>query len=276
MSTYAIGDIQGCFTELEALLDIIDFNHDEDKLWFTGDLVNRGPESLEVLRFVKALGDRAITVLGNHDLHLLAVFNNKVESKPKDTLETILDAPDCHELCEWLRHQPLLHHDPILGYTLIHAGFPPQWDLDDAQIHAREVEKVLQSNGYITFLSKMYRNHPNQWSDSLESWERIRFITNAFTRIRFCDAEGHLDLKNKGKPGEQDEGFMEWFKIPERKSKGYKLIIGHWAAIIGEANEKNIYALDTGCIWGNSLTALRLEDEHLFSVVCKGIPFEKA
>jgi bis(5'-nucleosyl)-tetraphosphatase (symmetrical) len=266
MSTYCIGDVQGCFDELQALLKLINFNQ-KDTLWFTGDLVNRGPQSLEVLRFVKSLNERSITVLGNHDLHLLAVVNQSAPSQKQDDLQDILDAPDCDQLCEWLRHQPLIHHD--LGYTLVHAGIPPQWDLDTAIARAKEVQDVLCSDQYKKFTDHMYGDQPDCWSDDLRGWERLRVITNYFTRLRFCDKNGKVDLKLKGEPHHASAGFMPWFKIPSRLNKNLTLLFGHWAALQGETDEPHVYALDTGCVWGHRLTALRLEDKQKFSLPCK-------
>jgi bis(5'-nucleosyl)-tetraphosphatase (symmetrical) len=198
VAVYAIGDIQGCFHELQHLLTQLRFDPAQDRLWFAGDLVNRGPHSLETLRFVRNLGPAALTVLGNHDLHLLAVASVPSKLKAKDTLHPILDATDRDELLDWLRHQPLLHHDTDLGYTLVHAGLPPQWDLKQAQQCAHEVETQLRSANYADFFSHMYGDEPTQWSDTLTRWDRLRFITNCFTRLRYCDAEGHLALSYKG------------------------------------------------------------------------------
>ncbi len=209
MSTYAIGDIQGCFEPLQALLEKVDFDPAHDRLWFTGDLVNRGPHSLETLRFVRDLGDAAVTVLGNHDLHLLAVWRDRQRHfKNNDTLGPIFEAHDGDELLEWLRHQPLMHHDAELGYSLLHAGLPPQWDIHQAQTHAREVEAVLRGERFEGFLEHMYGNQPAKWHDELEGWDRLRFIVNCFTRLRFCTAKGKLEFDSKGSPGSQDEKLL--------------------------------------------------------------------
>ena len=255
MAIYAIGDIQGCFEPLQRLLEKIAFNPAHDRLWFTGDLVNRGPQSLETLRFVIGLGTAAITVLGNHDLHLLAVAYQGASLKKKDTLAPILDAPDRLNLLEWLRHRPLLHFDD--PFTLIHAGLPPQWDFELAHRYAVEVESVLRGPDAVLFFEKMYGNSPQRWSDQLTGWPRLRFITNAFTRMRFCDRRGTLDMENKGPPGTQPEHLMPWFEVPGRKSSTMRIIFGHWSTL-GFRTDNGIYSLDTGCLWGGELTALRL------------------
>jgi len=271
MSTYAIGDIQGCYAELLALLDKINFDTDKDHLWFTGDLANRGPQSLEVLRFVKQLGNQAITVLGNHDLHLLAVaFDQSRHKRPKDTLDAVLEAPDREDLLNWLRNLPLLHHDNDLGTTLIHAGLPPQWDLKQASELAREVEQVLKGKDYSALIKHMYGDAPDKWSDDIAGWERLRFIINCFARLRFCDDQGRLALKENGPPGSQPEPYHPWFSLPSRKTKNEKIIFGHWSTVhignVSNFSEFNVYPLDTGCVWGFELSALRLEDKKWFKV----------
>ena len=267
MSTYAIGDLQGCYEPLQALLQQVEFDPARDRLWFVGDLVNRGPDSLQCLRFVKSLGERAICVLGNHDLHLLAVAEGLAEENPDDHLGEVLHAPDLGELMHWLRQRPMLHHDEQTGYTMIHAGFPPQWDLDLARACARELETVLCGDGYHEFLENMYGNKPNLWSSKLQGMDRLRFITNAFTRLRYCDRKGKMYLKAKGPPGTQPEGYLPWFQVQDRASRGMKIIFGHWSAL-GLYHEDGVYALDSGCLWGNRLSAMRLEDGQIFSVAC--------
>ncbi|MBI4006125.1 MAG: symmetrical bis(5'-nucleosyl)-tetraphosphatase [Gammaproteobacteria bacterium] len=271
MSTYAIGDIQGCYAELLALLDKINFDTEKDHLWFTGDLANRGPHSLEVLRFIKQLGNQAITVLGNHDLHLLAVaFDQSRHKRPKDTLDSVLEAPDREDLLNWLRNLPLLHHDNDFGITLIHAGLPPQWDLKQASELAREVEHVLKGKDYSALIKHMYGDTPDKWSDDIAGWERLRFIINCFARLRFCDDQGRLALKENGPPGSQPEPYHPWFSLPSRKTKNEKIIFGHWSTVhignVSNFSEFNVYPLDTGCVWGYTLTALRLEDKKWFKV----------
>lgn len=266
MSNYVIGDIQGCFNELIALLDQIQFNSQYDQLWFTGDLVNRGPQSLAVLRYVKNL-ENPIIVLGNHDLHLLAVVKGKATLRPDDTLDEILTAPDCDSLCDWLRQQRLLYHHSALNYTLVHAGIPPQWTLKQALGYSQEVEKVLQSPNYQELLNHLYGDTPSQWDENLTGWPRLRLIINYFTRLRFCDNQGTLELKTKGKPMHSPSSeFKPWFKIPTHRD--LKIVFGHWAALEGKTDEPNIFALDTGCVWGKCLTAMRLEDKVRFSVPC--------
>lgn len=270
MATYAIGDLQGCFDDLQRLLEQIHFDDRRDFLWFTGDLVNRGPGSLQCLRFVHHLGEQAITVLGNHDLSLLATAAGFRKPRAGDTLDDILAAPDREELLHWLRHRPLLHTDTLLNYTLVHAGLPPQWRLDDAAARAREVEAVLQSDRYHELLSHMYGDQPDCWSETLNGFERWRFIINAFTRLRFCTASGQLDLKTKGGPGSQPGGLYPWFNAPERRSREARIVFGHWSTL-GLAREENAYSLDTGCVWGGRLTAMRLDtpEPEYFSVECE-------
>lgn len=270
MAVYAIGDIQGCLQDLFALLEEINFHAAKDQIWFTGDLINRGPESLETLRFVKGLGDSAVTVLGNHDLHLLAVAEGLSPVKGNDTLEEILQAPDRDELLHWLRQQPLLHHDAELGFTMVHAGLPPQWDLAQAQACAAEAEAVLRSDDYKEFFAHMYGNEPACWDDNLSGWDRIRFIVNAFTRLRYCSAEGVLDFHAKGEPGTQAEGIMPWFEVPGRRSVDAEIIFGHWSTL-GLYRQHGITSLDTGCLWGGLLTAMHLaSDRAIYSVNCPG------
>jgi bis(5'-nucleosyl)-tetraphosphatase (symmetrical) len=272
MAVYAIGDIQGCYRELLKLLETIGFDSECDRLWFTGDLVNRGPQSLEVLRFVKQLGNRAVTVLGNHDLHLLTLAHG-VSRKPHkhDTLTSILAAPDREELLDWLRRRPCLYHDDTSGFTLIHAGLPPQWDLAKARQCALEVEAVLRGRDYREFLSTLYGDTPDCWSEDLQGWDRLRFIINCLTRLRYCDRSGRLALNEKGPPGTQAPGLLPWYEIPERASRDVKLIFGHWSTLrltLESVNKNKVYPLDTGCVWGGELTALRLSDLRFYSVGC--------
>jgi len=270
MPTYAIGDIQGCYDELRALLDTIDFDEQADSLWLVGDLVNRGPKSLETLRFVKSLGDHAVTVLGNHDLHLLATWQNKQRHfKSNDTLAPLLNADDRDELLDWLRRRPLLHHDSDLGYTMFHAGLPPQWNLATARKCASEVEQILRGDHFREFLGHMYGNKPTRWDPALQGWDRLRFIVNCFTRLRFCTAEGELEFQQKGSPNQDCGRHLPWFRAPHRLWKGERIIFGHWSTL-GLHLENGAQALDTGCLWGGHLTALRLEDGVTFSLPCSG------
>ncbi|MBL4852293.1 MAG: symmetrical bis(5'-nucleosyl)-tetraphosphatase [Gammaproteobacteria bacterium] len=258
MTTYAIGDIQGCFEPLQRLLEKIQFDPAQDTLWFAGDLVNRGPNSLAVLRFIKGLGDSAISVLGNHDLHMLAVANGHLRYHKKDTFHDVLDAPDRDQLLDWLRHRPLIHHDDDLGVTLLHAGLPPQWDLSLAQQCAREVETCLQACDYGEFLGTMYGNEPNHWDELTNDAERRRFIINCFTRLRYCDDAGALALEEKGTFGTQAAGLEPWFALTGRASRDLSIVFGHWSTIGGYIGN-GVVALDTGCVWGNRLSALPLD-----------------
>ena len=257
MATYAIGDIQGCYDELRRLLDRLGFDPSRDKLWCVGDLVNRGPDSLAVLRWFKALGKRAVVVLGNHDLHLLAVAAGTRGPGKKDTLEPILRAPDRDELLDWLRRRPLLHHSEKKGFVMLHAGLPPQWDLAQAKACARELEQVLQAPDHAAFLSEMYGDQPARWSDALDGVERLRFITNCFTRLRWCDVEGNLRLEEKGGLETPPPGVMPWYAVPGRRSASERILFGHWSTL-GYRAEHNVWALDSGCLWGGRLTAVRV------------------
>jgi len=270
MAVYAIGDIQGCFDELQALLEIIHFSPQHDHLWFAGDLVNRGPKSLETLRFIKGLGKRAVSVLGNHDLHLIAAAHGHPIASDDHTLDAILNAPDRDELINWLRQQPLLHHDAALGYTMIHAGLPPQWDLKLARQCAQEVETMLRSDNVVDFIEHMYGNKPCRWSDELSGWKRMRFTVNCLTRLRFCDGNGRLKLKYKGPPGSQPAEFHPWFELAERKSSDLNIVFGHWSTL-GKRDDPGVFPLDTACLWGGELTALRLDTApQWFSLSCAG------
>ncbi|OPX55470.1 Bis(5'nucleosyl)-tetraphosphatase, ApaH [Oceanospirillum multiglobuliferum] len=264
MTIYAVGDLQGCFTELEQLLETVQFDPNHDHLWLAGDLVNRGPQSLEVLRFAYSLGDRVKVVLGNHDLHLLAVAYAGAKVKRQDTLDAILKAPDRDELLNWLRYQPLCHFDEAQGYVMTHAGIPPIWSVADTLAYAHEVEAVLRSHSCKAFFNAMYGNKPDIWSDELVGFERLRVITNYLTRMRFCTAEGQLEFESKEGLDQCPVGFAPWFSFP-RKDQA-KVIFGHWAALEGKIEAVNCYALDTGCVWGGSLTALNLSNAELSSV----------
>ena len=268
MATYAIGDVQGCYGALMRLLDKLRFSPGRDRLWFAGDLINRGPESLKVLREVMALGDSAVTVLGNHDLHFLAVAEGVRHASNSDTLSAVLAAPDCPEICLWLRHKPLIHTDASLGYTLVHAGIPPMWGLNKALRRAAEVQTALTDERYRDFLAAMYGDEPAGWRPGLEGLARLRVITNYFTRMRFCSPDGQLDLANKSGPMSVVEGFAPWYALENRKTRGQKIIFGHWAALEGNTAEPGIFALDTGCVWGGCLTALCLETQERISVSC--------
>lgn len=270
MATYAIGDIQGCLDELKSLLDLINFSVENDQIWFAGDIVNRGPKSLETLRFIKSLGDNAITVLGNHDIHLLASAQAN-RSHRKDTFGEIFSAPDRVELLDWLRKLPLFHHDTTLNFSMLHAGVAPQWDLQKTQLLANEVESILRSDRCSEYLAQIYGNEPACWTDELIGWDRLRCITNYFTRLRFCDESGQMNFSEKGPPGSQPDGLLPWYQLQDRQTKNQKIIFGHWSTHKLANNDflfgqNNVFPLDTGCLWGGELTALRLEDEKIFQV----------
>jgi bis(5'-nucleosyl)-tetraphosphatase (symmetrical) len=268
MTTYAIGDLQGCYDALQRLLDKLRFDPAQDQLWLAGDLVNRGPDSLASLRFVKSLGDNAVTVLGNHDLHLLAIAADHKSTKDAG-LKAILAANDADELIDWLRRQPLLHYDPELNYVLVHAGIYPAWTLQQALDYADELHQMLASDNYLDFIHHMYGNKPKRWGDDLTDWDRLRFIVNSFTRMRYCDIDGKLNLKDKGPIGSQGTGTLPWFDMPQRKTREQRILFGHWSTL-GRLNRQDVYALDTGCIWGGDLSALQLDTEtpRYLSIAC--------
>jgi bis(5'-nucleosyl)-tetraphosphatase (symmetrical) len=259
VATYAIGDVQGCFDELQALLRKVAFGK-TDRLWFVGDLVNRGPKSLEVLRFVRDLGQRAITVLGNHDLHLVAQYEGVEKLKAKDTFQDVLDAPDAGELIAWLRRQPMMHSEG--GYAMVHAGLLPQWSIAKALALGGEVSAALARPD---FLAHMYGNKPERWSDALSGWERLRIIVNAMTRMRYCDRSGRIDLSRAGT--EPAKGYLRWFEA--RTPDKTMIVFGHWSQL-GLVVRPGFIGLDSGCIWGGRLSALRLEDRMLHQLACAG------
>jgi len=264
---YAIGDLQGCYDPLQRLLDAIDFDDKQDRLWFAGDLVNRGPQSLEVLRFIKRLPLAPKITLGNHDLHLLAsLFTSRPWKGKDDTIYQVLNAEDGEELGHWLRQQAILLHDDSLSLVMTHAGISPLWDLSQAKALASELENTLKGEFYIAFLENMYGNEPDRWSDDLTGIERLRVITNYFTRMRFCDAEGRLVLSYKGTVDKAPAGLYPWYAVPGRKAIGEDVIFGHWAALEGQCPVANLFPIDTGCLWGGELTALRLQDRKRFTV----------
>lgn len=268
MAIYAIGDVQGCFDDLLRLLDTIKFDDQSDQLWFAGDLVNRGPKSLETLRFIKSLGPSAMTVLGNHDLHLIALAYKQRKPSKKDSLDPVLYATDRDELLHWLRHRPLFYYND--DYCLLHAGLPPQWGLSKTKKMALKAEKVLQSDDHQNFFQQMYGDKPDLWSTELKGIERIRFIINCFTRMRYCDIEGRLDFKHNGAVGTQPKHLIPWFTVPKRRSAKMKIIFGHWSTL-GYYQGHNCYAIDTGCLWGGQLTALKLgKKAKPISIDCKG------
>jgi bis(5'-nucleosyl)-tetraphosphatase (symmetrical) len=258
LALYAIGDIQGCDAELGALLKAVDFSADRDRLWFVGDLVNRGPESLLALRRIRALGDAATVTLGNHDLHLLAVALGPARLRSDDTLDEILAAPDRDTLLEWLLNRPLMHEDRALNICLLHAGLAPQWDIATARACAREFEQALRQNPKRVF-EQMYGDEPDKWDNSLAGAERLRFIVNCFTRLRYVDGAGRLALRAKGHPKKvQTKSLVPWFEAANARWRGPRVVFGHWSTL-GFFTNSNVVSLDTGCVWGGSLTALRLD-----------------
>jgi bis(5'-nucleosyl)-tetraphosphatase (symmetrical) len=262
MATYAIGDLQGCYDPLRRLLDKLRFDPARDRLWFCGDLVNRGGQSLEVLRLVRSLDAHSVVVLGNHDLALLSIAQRKVadQRKVNAELQGVLFAPDGPALLEWMRLRPLLHLDEKLGYAMVHAGLAPKWDVKVAAKRAAEVERRLRGKGYRKLLKQMYGNKPAAWSPRLTGSDRLRCIINVMTRLRFCDARGHIAFDAKGAPGTQAAGLYPWFEVPGHKPRGMKVICGHWSTL-GLFRGLGIYGIDTGCVWGGPLTALELGPE---------------
>lgn len=265
MATYAIGDLQGCFFSFQDLLKKIQFNTEHDRLWFVGDLINRGPGSLEVLRWIFERQSSVVAVLGNHDLHTLVVAEGFVSAHRSDTIQVLLDAPDADDLLTWLRHQPLVHFEH--GYLMVHAGLLPQWTIDDAMMLGAEVQAALQSDHYADFLKHMYGNEPIAWQQDLVGWDRLRVITNAMTRLRVCSQQGEMEFKFKGELNKIPDGYRPWFELEHRASIDTPIIFGHWSAL-GLKHTHNVFALDTGCLWGGQLTALRLEDKQIFQVPC--------
>lgn len=269
MATYAVGDVQGCLEPLKCLLDRVNFDPSQDKLWLVGDLVNRGPQSLETLRFLYAMHDSVITVLGNHDLHLLAIANHAARIKKKDTLREILNAPDCADLLFWLRQQPLMHHDAQRNISMVHAGIPPQWSIQEALSHAAEMQPVLRDDRlFVEYLDGMYGDFPKVWSAELQGVERLRVITNYFTRMRFCTADGMLDLNHKEGINTAPLGFAPWFSHPQRRTKNDTILFGHWAALEGRCPAPNTIALDTGCVWGGQMTLYNIDTQHFERCSC--------
>lgn len=263
MANLLIGDIHGCYDEFMRLLEKAQFSS-SDTLWLTGDLVARGPKSLEVLRYVKDHDDQIRLVLGNHDLHLLAIYAGITSPNKKDHVKSILNAPDCDELMNWLRKQPLIQIDEELKLIMAHAGISPQWDLDTTKKSAYELSAMLSSDAYPLFLDKMYGNFPDMWSEDLQNFDRLRYISNAFTRMRYCYEDGRLDMYCKESPSDAPSKLKPWFSLPRKIPETYSIAFGHWAALNGKGTPDGIYALDTGCCWGGKLTCLRFEDKVYF------------
>ncbi|MDP8032699.1 bis(5'-nucleosyl)-tetraphosphatase (symmetrical) ApaH [Pasteurella atlantica] len=265
MATYIVGDLHGCFDELTQLLQQVSFDVNKDELWLTGDLIARGDKSLECLRFVKSLGDKATTVLGNHDLHLLATNLGIKKVNARDKLDTLLMAEDKEELLEWLRHQPLFVQHPKYGFLLSHAGISPEWDLKTTQQCAKEVETLLQSEDYQYLLQNMYDNSPLAWNENLSGMERYRYIINAFTRMRFCNEKKQLDFQCKLSPQDAPPTLKPWFLLDNPLYKQHNILFGHWAALLGYSTPPHIYSLDTGCVWGHHLTMICWETQQIFT-----------
>lgn len=265
MATYAIGDLQGCYEEFQHLVELIGFNAARDKIWLVGDIVNRGPDSLSLLRAIMKLGNAVIPVLGNHDLHLLLLAEGIVKPHASDTLQAVLDAPDRRDLLNWLRYRKLFHVED--EYALVHAGLLPSWTISQAAELANEVEAVLCGKNFHEFCLQMYGNEPNSWNDSLTGYQRLRVIINAMTRLRVCTPDGRMEFSHKGELQCVPQGYLPWFEVPARASRSTTIIFGHWSAL-GLQVRKNILALDTGCVWGGKLTAIRLEDRRIYQVPC--------
>jgi bis(5'-nucleosyl)-tetraphosphatase (symmetrical) len=262
MATYAIGDLQGCFDELQALLGRIGFNPAHDRLWFVGDLVNRGPKSLQVLRFVRELGDRAVAVLGNHDLHLITQYEGFEKKRKDDTFDDVLGAPDAKELIDWLRARPMMHVEG--NWAMVHAGLLPGWTISKAFRLGKEVQAALAADNYRDFLANMYGSKPVRWDDALAGWDRLRVIVNAMTRMRFCTPDGVMEFHSTGV--EPPAGYHAWY---DGRQDEKPVLFGHWSAL-GLKLAERIAGLDTGCVWGGALTALRLEDRWLVQVSSPG------
>jgi len=271
MSTYAVGDLQGCYKPLKKLLKKVKFSPATDKLWCVGDLVNRGPDSLDTLRFLQDLDDAAELVLGNHDLHFIAINEGCAPARSKDTLDRLLSAKDCQQFSDWLRQQSLTHHESIHTKTgvedflMLHAGVAPHWSLQKTLDLSAEVQYALQDKGYKKFLQHMYGNTPTRWHDELEGLDRLRVITNYLTRVRFCDEIGSMQLTVKEGLASAPKGFKPWFEF-EKLTPKTTILFGHWAALEGHTGRKHVYALDTGYVWGRELTLMRLEDKQLYSI----------
>lgn len=258
MAIYAIGDLQGCYDPFRHLLDKIRFDPEKDRLWLTGDLVNRGPKSLKTLRYVRSLGDAAVTVLGNHDLHLLALYNEVRYSRTHfDSLWKVLDAEDAAELMDWMRGLPLAHYDESINTLMVHAGLPPQWTVKKALKRAAEVEELLAGKRYLWVLKHMYGNRPTRWSGGLKGAGRTRFIINAFTRTRMIWPDGRLNFTHNGPPDKARKGLIPWFEAPNPRWEGTRIVFGHWSAL-GLRISDDLISVDTGCVWGRQLTAVKL------------------
>jgi bis(5'-nucleosyl)-tetraphosphatase (symmetrical) len=274
MATYAIGDIQGCYDEFRRLLDLLKFNPSKDKLWIVGDLVNRGPASLAVIKYIMSLKDAAVVVLGNHELHLLALSQNpQLKQGKNDTLRQILDSPELDQFTRWLCAKPLFHYDNKLKFAMVHAGLPPEWSAKDALIHSNELSRILSDEVEgKNFLNNMYGNEPSIWNDSLEGIERWKFIADCLTRCRYFTSNGYLEFEEKRHPSVAKDGLRPWYLMPNARWRGTPIVFGHWASLSVPKRtilENQIFPIDTGAVWGRDLTAMRLEDREIFSVPAK-------
>jgi len=274
MATLAIGDVQGCYDQLMRLLERAGFDERRDVLWFVGDLINRGPRSAQTLRFAKRLGERQATVLGNHDLTLLSVAAGIKKPHRGDTFDEVLAAPDRDELIDWLRHQKMMHAEG--RNAMVHAGLLPQWSIAQALALAREVEAALQGPDHREFLRHMYGNEPARWRDDLAGYDRLRVVVNAMARLRLVKPDGTMEFSHKTGLAGTPAGYLPWYDVPGRASRGTRVLFGHWAAM-GLLQREDIVCLDSGCVWGRALSALRLEDDRLFQLDCpemKGVAGE--
>ncbi len=270
MAIFAVGDIQGCLAELRAALQEAGFKKGTDTLWCVGDLINRGPDSLDTLRFIQDLGDRAICVLGNHDITLLALAAG-VPVRTHHQLREVLNSPDLDSMVEWLRHRPVLHHEPELNTVMVHAGVFPQWDLAQAHLHAAELQEFLRHHQWGQQIQYLYGARPRRWEPTRKGHKRIRFISNSFTRMRYLDRKGRLNMECKQPPKKRPKGLTPWFQVPGRRTRDVRIVFGHWATL-GLYNEDNVWGIDTGCVWGGKMSVLRLKPKKpkLFQVPCPG------
>ena len=265
MNSYAIGDLQGCLLQTKSLLKQIRDASSDANIIFVGDLVNRGPSSLQTLRYIRSLGDAATVTLGNHDLHLLEAAHGIRRVRPSDPLNEILQSDDCAELLDWLRFRPMAHRED--GHLLVHAGVLPQWTAEQTMALAGEVESVLRGPDWVDFLREMYGNQPAKWDETLSGADRLRCIVNALTRLRFCTADGEMEFDTATSVDTAQTGYLPWFDVPGRKTEDMTIVFGHWSTL-GLVLRPNLIALDTGCVWGGKLTAVRLGDRAVFQVDC--------
>lgn len=266
MPTYAIGDIQGCYAEFRALLDAIEFDPQHDELWLVGDLVNRGPASLEVMQLVMSFGDSVVTVLGNHDLHFLCIYYGGHKPNQGDTFDALLDAPEIAEIADWFREQRFFYRDDRLGYAMVHAGLPPDWSFETADAYSDELMAVIRGKRFESYFSELYGNEPDVWSNAHSGMERWRVLTNYFTRMRLVDDNYRMDFDHKGSLEDAPPGWRPWYELTAPALDGERLLFGHWAALEGHTGYDNIIGLDTGCVWGRTLTALCLETGGIVTV----------